>query len=118
MKTGVFRIYNPYKIYCTYNKNPFYFFINLSNSLFGTSRYHFGNIFSFQDPKDNYKEIDQEVWEAIIESKVKKGMTHNEVRLSIGKPSEIIRRPTYSGLREIWVYGSGQKIVFFDGRVE
>ena len=109
--------HNPYKVFFSYQGNQYYIFSNISNSLYGTSRNLFSNIFSFHEPKLKYKDIDEEIWEAIIASKIKRGMTQNEVRLSIGKPDNIQRIPTYSGLKEIWTYGNGNRINFFDARV-
>ena len=108
---------NPYRLYFTYKGNQYYVYTNLSNSLYGTSRYLFTNMFSFENPRNKHKDIDDETWEYIVSSRIKRGMTQNEVRLSIGKPTDIRRIPTYSGLKEIWSYGSGQTINFFDARV-
>lgn len=89
----------------------------LSGTLNTASRFKFHRIFSFSDPRLKYKEISDENWQLITEGNLANGMTQSEVRLSIGKPTEINRIPTYSGLREQWLYNSGTMISFQDGRI-
>lgn len=89
----------------------------LSGTLNTASRLKFHRIFSFANPRDKYKEITDETWKLITEGNLANGMTQTEVRLSIGKPTEINRIPTYSGLREQWLYNSGTMIFFQDGRI-
>lgn len=95
----------------------FYIRTTLSGTLNSSSRYKFPRIFSFHDPRTKYKEIADETWKLITEGKLAVGMTQSEVRLSIGKPTNIDRIPTYSGLREQWLYNSGTMIQFQDGRI-
>lgn len=89
----------------------------LSGTLNSSSRLPFHKIFSFSDPRLNHKDISDDVWDLITKGKVKEGMTQPEVRLSIGKPTEINRIPTYSGLKEQWFYNSGMMLFFEDGKV-
>lgn len=91
--------------------------VTLSGTLNTSSRYKFSRIFSFNNPREKYKEIEDSTWTLITEGKLTNGMTQQEVRLSIGKPSEINRIPTYSGLREQWLYNNGTMIQFQDGRI-
>lgn len=46
--------------------------------------------------------------------KVKTGMTKAECKLSLGNPNEVKKIPTYSGLREQWIYNSGAYLFFVD----
>ncbi|MEG0948255.1 MAG: hypothetical protein RR212_02235 [Bacteroidales bacterium] len=89
----------------------------LSGTLNAASRFKFHRIFSVSDPRLKYKDISDENWQLITEGNLANGMTQAEVRLSIGKPTEINRIPTYSGLREQWLYNSGTMISFQDGRI-
>ena len=75
----------------------------------------FDRLFSFADPRLQYKEIQDEAWEQITLSRVKKGMTKAECKLSLGNPNEVKKIPTYSGLREQWIYNSGAYLYFVDG---
>ena len=45
----------------------------------------------------------------------KGGMTKAECKLSLGNPDEVKKIPTYSGLREQWIYNSGAYLFFVDG---
>lgn len=91
--------------------------VTLSGTLNSSSRYKFSRIFAFNNPRDKYKEITNENWNLITQGKLANGMTQQEVRLSIGKPTEINRIPTYSGLKEQWMYNNGTMIQFQDGRI-
>ena len=62
----------------------------------------FDRLFSYQNPRNTHTEISDEVWVAITESRLLKGMTKNECRLSIGLPAEVSKIPTYNGLKEQW----------------
>ena len=42
-------------------------------------------------------------------------MTKAECKLSLGNPNEVKKIPTYSGLREQWIYNSGAYLYFVDG---
>ncbi|MEG1585768.1 MAG: hypothetical protein RR346_02715, partial [Bacteroidales bacterium] len=95
----------------------FYILTTLSGTLNSSSRLRFPKIFSFTNPRMNHKDISDENWELITRGQLANGMIQSEVRLSIGKPSEINRIPTYSGLREQWLYNSGTMIQFQDGRI-
>lgn len=61
-----------------------------------------------------YKEIQDDAWEQITLGKVKTGMTKAECKLSLGNPNEVKKIPTYSGLREQWIYNSGAYLFFVD----
>lgn len=108
----------PVRIYFKDNKeNEFSLLTSLSGTLNSSSRVSFDKVFSFSDPRPTYKEARDEFWEAITYGKVEKGMNHYEVRLAVGRPSDINRIPTYSGLKEQWSYNNGMMIYFEDGLV-
>ena len=74
----------------------------------------FDRLFSFENPRLQYKEIQDDAWEQITLGKVKTGMTKAECKLSLGNPNEVKKIPTYSGLREQWIYNSGAYLFFVD----
>lgn len=78
----------------------------------------FDRLFSYENPRNAHSEISDEVWTAITESRLLKGMTKSECRLSIGLPSEINKIPTYNGVKEQWLYNSGAYLFFSDGILE
>ena len=75
----------------------------------------FDALFSLTDLRKRYPDIESDVWQCIVASKVKTGMTKDEVRLSLGNPSSINQRPTYEGVREYWYYPDGRYLYFEDG---
>ena len=75
----------------------------------------FDRLFSFTDPRAKYESISDEVWDAITRGKVITGMTKEECRLALGLPSEVVKIPTYSGLKEQWIYNTGTYLLFSDG---
>lgn len=108
----------PIKVIFKDHKNrEFAILISLSGTLSTSTRFSFHKVFAFTNPRFRYKDISDEHWELITRGKLVDGMTQGEVRLSIGKPSEINRIPTYSGLREQWFYQSGTMINFQDGKI-
>jgi hypothetical protein len=99
------------------NEHQYSILTTLSGTLNNSSKYTFEKLFSFTNPQLKYKGILPEVWSAICAGKLTVGMTQNEVRLSIGRPTEIKRIPTYSGMHEQWSYSSGTMIYFQDGKI-
>ena len=75
----------------------------------------FDRLFSFADPRAKYESISDEAWDAITRGKVITGMTKEECRLALGLPSEVVKIPTYSGLKEQWIYNTGTYLLFSDG---
>ncbi len=75
----------------------------------------FDRLFSFTNPRLAHKQIEDEVWEQITRSRVKEGMTKQECKLALGNPQEVKKIPTYSGLKEQWIYNSGAYLFFIDG---
>lgn len=84
----------------------------------GTSRAAtrtFDTLFSFSDTRKTHPEIKDDVWALIIASKVRNGMSREECRLALGSPHEVLRTPSYSGMRESWSYSDGVYLIFDDG---
>lgn len=80
-----------------------------------SSTRNFDTQFSFTDPRKTYPEIKDDVWELITASKVRPGMSRDECRLALGAPHEVLRTPTYGGMRERWSYTDGVYLIFDDG---
>lgn len=72
----------------------------------------FQEIFSFENPKDNYPNIADAIWSLIQNGKVVTGMTEKECELSWGKPQEINTTITGSDRRQQWVYFFNKLFVF------
>lgn len=72
------------------------------------------NVFYFKYPATKWS---KRVLKAIKEGNVLIGMTKDQVRASIGLPSDINRSGGTWGLHEQWVYGSSLYIYFENGRV-
>ena len=83
-----------------------------------TQMLSFDRLFTYENPRLQYDDIKDEVWLAITEARLMQGMTKTECRLSIGIPAEIKKIPTYSGLKEQWLYNSGAYLFFSDGLLE
>jgi hypothetical protein len=45
-----------------------------------------------------------EVQEAVLNGQAKPGMTPEQVRVALGKPTEVVQRSVQSGDDEVWVY--------------
>ena len=54
-----------------------------------------------------YESWPLEVQEAVLSGKVEKGMTPEQVQMSIGKPSQTYTRPGRTSEQVIWVYTKG-----------
>ena len=81
----------------------------------GNESRNFGKLFSLTDPKNSYKNISPEVWEAIQNERLMNGMTKEECKLSIGTPNEVETGHNYSNALEIWYYSDGAYLRFIDG---
>ncbi len=75
----------------------------------------FDRMFSFENPRLRYPTISDDIWERITKGTLVKGMTKEECRLSRGMPEEVKQIPTYSGLREQWLYELNEYLYFEDG---
>ncbi len=76
---------------------------------------NFDLLFSFRDPREIYPGIKDDIWDLIVRSRVKEGMTREECRLALGAPTTLRRIPTYGGMRENWQYSDGVYLYFDDG---
>lgn len=92
-------------------------YISTKSSL-STQMLSFDRLFSYENPRNAYPDIDDEVWQAITEGRLLKGMSKAECRLSIGIPAESKKIATYSGLKEQWLYNTGTYLFFSDGVLE
>ena len=80
-----------------------------------TATRNFDTLFAFDNPRKQYPEIRDNVWELIKRSRVAKDMTRDECRLALGAPQQIERIPTRAGMAERWRYSDGVYLVFDDG---
>ncbi len=80
-----------------------------------TSTRNFCTLFSFDNPREKYSYISNEVWNLIMHSRVRKGMTREECRLALGAPTTIGQRPSQGGMVEYWQYSDGIFLLFEDG---
>ena len=92
-------------------------YISTKSSL-QTQMLAFDRLFAFDNPRNEHPEITDVVWEAITQGRLLVGMTKNECRLCLGLPSEVKKVPTYSGLKEQWLYNTGAYLFFSDGLLE
>lgn len=76
---------------------------------------NFDTLFSFNNPRKEHPEITNDIWNLIISSKVKDGMTREECRLALGAAPNVLRTPSYGGMREVWSYSDGVFLIFEDG---
>lgn len=76
---------------------------------------NFHTLFAFNNPRMQYPDITDEVWNKIIRSRVQLEMTPDECRLALGAPNVIRQLPTTAGMMEQWVYDDGKYLIFEDG---
>lgn len=75
----------------------------------------FPSLFSLTDPRLNYPQISDAVWQKIINSRVDIGMTKLEATLALGSPANIDRGHDHSSAYERWRYSDGVYLIFEDG---
>lgn len=75
----------------------------------------FASLFSFDNPRLKYPDISDANWQNIINSRVAIDMTRDECRLALGTPNDVVRRPGYDKVQEIWSYDDGVYLIFEDG---
>lgn len=105
---------SPLRVY--FNDNEGYLsslFMTIGNET--TSRRNFETLFSLSDPRIQYKHIPDDVWELIVHSKLRLGMTPEEARLALGSPEQYLKTPTSAGVIEKWTYSGGVFLLFEDG---
>ena len=79
-----------------------------------TSR-SFANLFAFNDPRRNYPDITDKIWDNIINGRIELYMTRDECRLALGSPDDIDKGANYSSIIERWSYENGIYLIFEDG---
>lgn len=89
-----------------------------TKSSMSTQMLSFDRLFAYHNPRNDYPEITDEVWRAITEGRLLKGMTKQECRLSIGLPAEVKKVGTYNGMKEQWLFNTGAYLFFSDGLLE
>lgn len=87
--------------------------LSLGNGIADTRK--FSTLFSTRNPRVLYPKISDANWALIQNGRVAEGMTREEVRMSVGNPKNVERRPGYSVLSEIWTYPNGSFMIFEDG---
>lgn len=92
-----------------------YVYMNFGNADNESRAFH--TLFSLSDLRKHYPAVEEETWELISRGKVKEGMTKEEVKLSLGNPSDILSGHDYSQTLDIWNYDNGRVLWFEDGRV-
>lgn len=75
----------------------------------------FQSLFSMSDPRLNYPQISESVWNDIVNSRVSKGMTKPEATLALGTPRNIDRGYNHTAAYERWTYPDGVFLIFEDG---
>lgn len=99
----------------TEDKEKAFLYMNFGSA--GNESRSFHNLFSFNDIRKHYPNIDPETWDYISRGKVKMGMTKDEVRLSLGNPNDLSSGHDYSQTLDIWSYDNGRVLWFEDGRL-
>ena len=108
-------IFSP--IFKGFNDNDrFAFYMSVGNTT--TSSRNFETLFSLKNPRDKYPAITDEIWDYIIQNRVKEGMTRDEARLALGSPVDVDRGHDYSSVYERWTYDGGVYLIFRDGFLE
>lgn len=80
-----------------------------------SSTRNFHTLFAFDNPKEKYPYIKNDVWQLIQHSRVREGMSRDECRLALGNPQTRGTRPTHAGMEEYWQYSDGTFLVFEEG---
>lgn len=95
------------------NGNEGRMYMNFGNS--GLESRSFANLFYISDFRERYPGIEDDVWNAICDSKVRLGMTKTECKLALGNPSEVDTGHDYSQTLDLWHYPDGKVLWFEDG---
>lgn len=112
-------LYGPIKIIYAVESGKEY---EIELKLSGTNIYSgggkkFNDVFRFNNPKNKYPEISEEIWKLIQNGKVRIGMTEKECELSWGKPEKINTTVLSSGKQEQWVYSASSYLYFDEGKL-
>lgn len=74
---------------------------------------YFGDLFGIGSLKEKFPDISDDLWKVISNGEIRKGMTTEQCRLSLGDPIRIHK----AGLNEMWFY-KRQTLDFFDKKLE
>lgn len=91
----------------------YYLFLSVGDS--DNSTRNFASLFYFDNPRKLYPNITDTNWQNIINGRVALDMTREECRLALGSPSDVVRRPDYDKVQEVWSYDDGVYLMFEDG---
>ena len=75
----------------------------------------FPSLFSISNPRLNYPQISDSVWDDIINARISQGMTKTEATLALGTPRNIDRGYNHTATYERWTYPDGIVLIFEDG---
>lgn len=87
--------------------------MNFGNS--GKDSRSFANLFQLSDPRRDYPNVSDAVWENIMKGEVSEGMTKEECRLAKGNPVDVNTGHDYQHSLLIWNYPDGTMLYFIDG---
>lgn len=109
---------SPLRVWFTHPTiGPAYILTSLPGSRENATSISIAKCFSLSDPYLKYPNITVEVWSLIMNNKVQKDMTLEEVRLSMGRPQRQERFNTRNGLLDVWHYADRLVVEFLDGRM-
>lgn len=80
-----------------------------------TATRNFERVFAIADPRNKYRDIQDDVWQLIVNSQVREGMTPRECKLALGDPHAYRQVPSTMGMVEQWSYDDGTYLFFEDG---
>ena len=83
---------------------------------YSKARKNFQDLFSFENPKNAYPQISDEIWGLIQTRNVKIGMTEKECELSWGRP-EKINNSIGASSQQQWVYSAKSYLYFENGKL-
>lgn len=108
----------PLRVWFTQGEEHASFIASMPNSRENRTSTSIERYLSVADPYAEHFNITTEVWELIQKSMIRRGMTAEEVKLSIGRPLRFERIPTRNGLSEYWYYSNGRILEIYDGRLQ
>lgn len=103
----------PLRVYFKENDSIASLYVNLDDREGATRRFH--SLFSLKNPRESYKDIDDEVWDYIERGEVRPGMSKRDCRLSLGNPDDVDQGATQFYMLDLWQYAGGKTLLFEDG---
>lgn len=107
----------PLCVHFSSNNQSGHFYASLPNSRQEATSTVITRFLSSVDPYASHSDITAEVWQLIQRSQIQVDMTAEEVRLSWGRPSQVERVPSRTGMIEIWYYSNNRVLQIWDGRL-